>query len=96
MKYCIDFLQECYPILDKVDEINIKYNRKNTHILDFVNEHKNQTINVVKKRGDFFENKKQITTNNSFSNNNYCAHKHLCLFKLRNSIRRNNRNRSKF
>ena len=56
MKYCIDFLQECYPILDKVDEINIKYNRKNTHILDFINEHKNQTINVC------LENKESVDT----------------------------------
>lgn len=73
MKYCIDFLQECYPILDKVDEINIKYNRKNTHILDFINEHKTQTINVCledKENVDTFLFNNEIMNIKSILDNN--------------------------
>lgn len=45
MRYCIDFYQTS-RILSEVDEINIKYNKDNTHILDFLKEHPAQTINI--------------------------------------------------
>ena len=45
MNYCCNF-QKHRILENKVEEITIKYNKDNTHIIDFLNEHPNQKINV--------------------------------------------------
>lgn len=45
MNYCCNF-QKHRSLENKVEEITIKYNKDNTHIVNFLNEHPNQKINV--------------------------------------------------
>lgn len=47
MKFCVNFSKES-KILDKVDEINIQYNRieSSEALSQFCEEHKNQRINL--------------------------------------------------
>ena len=45
MNYCCNF-QKHRALESKVEEITIKYNKDNTHIVNFLNEHPNQKINV--------------------------------------------------
>jgi hypothetical protein len=56
MKYCIKY-QRDFPYLDKVDEITITYNRKDTTLLDFLLKYKNKIINIyIKDEDDFLKN----------------------------------------
>lgn len=45
MNYCCNF-QKHRNLESKVQEITIKYNKDNTHIVNFLNEHPNQKVNV--------------------------------------------------
>lgn len=80
MKYCINFQNET-RILDKVDEINIKYNRQNTHILEFLMEHPEQSINICLENAECV---KLFTDNNEVRNLCYIkAQKPHLHFKVR-------------
>ncbi len=55
MKYCINY-QKNFKYINQVDEITIIYNRKDTSLVDFLLEHKNQKINIyIKEEADFLE-----------------------------------------
>lgn len=59
MNYCCNF-QKHRTLEDKVEEITIKYNKDNTHIINFLNDHPNQKINVyvdLENEGLFIRNK---------------------------------------
>lgn len=60
MKYCVDFSQKS-AVLDKVDEINLRYDRREITFVDFLQEHKNQRINICIDDMTDFINESQMT-----------------------------------
>lgn len=47
MKYCLTYRKGKDSLMNKADELTIIYNRKDTTLLDFLLEHKNQRINIL-------------------------------------------------
>ena len=67
MKFCVDYNGD-FKYLDKVDEITIKFKKKNytiKTILDFMLEHKNQRINISIEDPEYFLKHHQIVSFNA-------------------------------
>lgn len=80
MRYCMNFQNET-RILNKVDEINIKYNRNNTHILEFLEAHQGQIINICLENAEAVE---LFINNNEVHNLSYIKSQYPILqFKVR-------------
>lgn len=56
MKFCIDYKRD-FKYLNDVDEITIRFRRKDTSLVDFLLEHQKQRINIyIEDEEDFIEN----------------------------------------
>lgn len=55
MKYCFDYYKTSKRI-NEIDELNIKYNKKDTTLLEFLNTYKNKRVNIcINNLEDFIE-----------------------------------------